>query len=132
MEDEKRICNHMMIKRLYVLFELLLTISICSSAQTQIEGFWGVKLGDTERNVVSKVRQSYPNADYNRDTKGHPFTATKVSLAGVECDRCVFTFTNGTFTKYEFNHTGGWKQVHVCRVQSFLNSLTLQMHSDYQ
>lgn len=106
--------------------------SVAQTIQPQIDGFWGVKLGDTERNVVYKVRQSYPNADYRRDTNGHPFTARQVSLAGLEMDACEFTFKNGIFTKATFNKSVGWKQIHVSRVQSFLNSLTQQMQSDYQ
>lgn len=106
--------------------------SVAQNAQPQIEGFWGVKLGDTQRSVVSKVKQSYPNADYDMSTKGHPFRAKNVSLAGIEVGSCEFTFNNGIFTKATFNKPTGWKQIHVSRVQSFLNSLSQQMQSDYQ
>ena len=122
----------MSIKRLFFLFVLLLTVSISGFAQAQIEGFWGVKFGDSERNVVSKVRQSYPNADYKRDTKGHPFTASQVSLAGLDVDACEFTFKNGIFTKAQFVKSAGGKFVYASNAQSFVNSLMPQMQSDYQ
>lgn len=119
-------------KRLSFLFVLLLSVTVCGFAQAQIEGFWGVKLGDTQRSVVSKVKQSYPKADYDMSLNGHPFRANNVSLAGLDVDNCQFTFTNGIFTKAIFNKATGWKQIHASRVQSFLNSLTQQMQSDYQ
>lgn len=119
-------------KRLFLLFVLLLSISISSFAQAQIEGFWGVKLGDTERSVVSKVKQSYPSANYVKYSSGYKFKVFNVSLAGLDVDNCEFDFTSGILKKATFNKIVGWKQIHVSRVQSFLNSLTQQMQSDYQ
>lgn len=122
----------MSIKRLFFLFVLLLSVSVSGFAQVQIEGFWGVKLGDTQRSVVSKVKQSYPNADYDMSTKGHPFRAKNVSLAGLDVDDCQFTFTNGIMTKAQFLKSAGGKFVNASNAQSFVSSLTPQMQSDYQ
>lgn len=122
----------MSIKRLFFLFVLLLSVSVSGFAQAQIEGFWGVKLGDTERSVVNKVKQSYTSAKYVKYASGYKFNTGNVSLAGIDMDNCELVFTKGVFTKAIFNRATGWKQIHVSRVQSFLNSLTQQMQSDYQ
>lgn len=52
----------MFIKKLLILTSIMLTaiLSNAQSPQPQIEGFWGVKLGESETTVVRKVRQSYP------------------------------------------------------------------------
>lgn len=79
-----------MIKRILILTSIMLTaiISFAQTAQPQIEGFWGVKLGEPENTVVRKVRQSYPSADYARDTNGHPFVARHIKLAGLDVGAC--------------------------------------------
>ena len=125
----------MQIKKLLILASILLT-AVCSSyaqsPQPQIEGFWGVKLGESENTVVRTVRQSYPSANYAKDTTGHPFTVGSCKLAGLDVTNCQFTFTNGIFTQAKFNKSAGWKQIHVSRVQTFLNSISQNMQSDYQ
>ena len=122
-------------KRLFFLTSMLLIGMLGCVAQMthpQIEGFWGVKLGESESTVIRKVRQSYPKADYSKDTNGHPFGANNVKLAGIDIDRVEFKFKNGVFIEAKFNKSAGWKQVHVSRVQTFLNSISQNMQSDYQ
>lgn len=106
-------------------------ISFAQTAQPQIEGFWGVKLGEPENTVVRKVRQTYPSADYARDINGHPFTATKVKLAGLDVNAVRFKFSNGIFTEAQFT-VGDGKFVNASQVQPFLNSRSSQVQSDYQ
>lgn len=123
-----------MIKRILILTSIMLIaiISFAQNAQPQIEGFWGVKLGESENAVVRKVRQSYPNADYARDTNGKPFRVQNAKLAGLDVDNCEFKFKNGIFTEAKFNKVAGWRSVSVSQAQSYLNSLSPNMQSNYQ
>ncbi len=122
-----------MIKRILILTSIMLTaiISFAQTAQPQIEGFWGVKLGEPENTVVRKVRQSYPSADYARDTNGHPFVARHIKLAGLDVGAVEFKFSNGVFTEAKFTKGDG-KFVNASQVQPFLNSRSTQVQSDYQ
>lgn len=125
----------MQIKKLLILTTLLLIVvssGYAQSPQSQIEGFWGVKLGESENTVVRTVKQSYPSADYAKETVGHPFRVHNCKLAGLDVSHCEFTFTNGIFTRAEFNKSAGWERVPVSSVQSFLNSISQNMQSDYQ
>lgn len=107
--------------------------SVCAChAQAQIEGFWGATLGDSETSVVRKIRQSYPSADYSRDTNGHPFIAKNVKLAGLDVDKCEIKFENGYFTKAQFNKVAGWRSINASQAQSYVASLNQQVQQDYQ
>lgn len=122
-------------KKLLMLISLLIVSvgnSYAQSPQPQIEGFWGVKLGDTENNVVSKVRQSYPKADYDRSVNGHPFRIKNVKLAGIDVNDCIFTFSNGILTSAKFTKSAGGRFVNASQVDSFLSSISQQAQSDYQ
>lgn len=110
---------------------LTVIISFAQTAQPQIEGFWGVKLGEPENSVVRKVRQSYPSADYARDTNGKPFRANNVKLAGLDADNCSFKFTNGILSEAKFTKAVG-RFVEASQAQAYVNSLTQQVQSDYQ
>lgn len=122
-----------MIKRILILTSIVLTalFSYAQNPQPQIEGFWGVQLGESEITVVRKVRQHYPKADYARDTNGHPFVARYVKLAGLDVDAVEFKFSNGVFVEAEFSKGDG-RFVNPSQVQSFLNSHSSQVQSDYQ
>lgn len=43
---------------------LLFALSVNAYSQQQIEGFWNVKLGDSQSLVVSNVKKIYPSASY--------------------------------------------------------------------
>lgn len=123
----------MIVKKLIILASIMLitTLSYAQSSQPQIEGFWGVKLGETENTVVRKVRQSYPNADYDRSANGKPFRVNNGKLAGLEVNTCDFKFTNGIFTEAKFTKGGG-RFVDASQAQAYVNSLAQQSQSDYQ
>lgn len=106
-------------------------ISFSQTAQPQIEGFWGVKLGESENTVVRKVRQSYPKADYARDSNGHPFVARNVKLAGLDVGAVEIKFSNGIFTEAKFTKGGG-RFVEASQAQAYVNSLSPQVQNDYQ
>lgn len=111
---------------------MLTTIfSFAQTSQPQIEGFWGVKLGESENAVVRKVRQSYPSADYARDTNGKPFRVNNVKLAGLDVDNCNFKFTNGILSEAKFTKAVG-RFVEVSQAQAYVNSLAQQVQNDYQ
>lgn len=120
-------------RKLFILTSILLTaiISFAQTTQPQIEGFWGVKLGEPENTVVRKVRQSYPSADYARDTNGHPFVARYVKLAGLDVGAVEFKFCNGIFTEAKFTKGGG-RFVEASQAQAYVNSLSPQVQNDYQ
>lgn len=122
-----------MIKRILILTSIMLTAIICfaQTAQPQIEGFWGVKLGEPENAVVRKVRQSYPSADYDRSVNGKPFRVNNVKLAGLDADNCSFKFTNGILSEAKFTKAVG-RFVEASQAQAYVNSLTQQVQSDYQ
>ncbi len=106
-------------------------ISQAQTSQPQIEGFWGVKLGEPESTVVRKVRQSYPTADYARDTNGKPFRVNNVKLAGLDVDNCNFKFTNGILSEAKFTKAVG-RFVEASQAQAYINSLSPQVQNDYQ
>lgn len=119
-----------MIKRILILTNILL-IALISFAQTslpQIEGFWGVKLGEPENSVVRKVRQSYPSADYDRSVNGKPFRVNNVKLAGLDADNCSFKFTNGMLSEAKFTKAVG-RFVEASQAQAYVNSLTQQVQA---
>ena len=89
----------------------MLTAIICfaQTAQPQIEGFWGVKLGEPENAVVRKV----------------------IKLAGLDADNCSFKFTNGILSEAKFTKAVG-RFVEASQAQAYVNSLTQQVQSDYQ
>lgn len=106
-------------------------VSFAQITQPQIEGFWGVKLGEPENTVVRKVRQSYPSADYARDTNGKPFRVNNVKLAGLDADNCIFKFTNGILSEAKFTKAVG-RFVEASQAQAYVNSLSPQVQNDYQ
>lgn len=124
----------MLVKKLFILACILLSsvISYAQTSQPQIEGFWGVKLGESETTVVRTVRQSYPSADYDKSTTGKPFRVNNVKLAGLDIDKCEFKFKNGIFTEAKFNKVAGWRSVNMSQVQNYLSSLAQTAQSDYQ
>ncbi len=135
MEDEKHRSMNMTIKKVLILTSMLLIgmlECVAQSAQPQIEGFWGVKLGGTESTVTTKVKQSYPSAYYDREVTGHPFRVKNCKLAGLDVDDCQFKFSNGVFSEAKFVKTAGGRFVNASNAQSFVSSLTPQMQSDYQ
>lgn len=78
-------------------------LSITSTyAQSPIEGFWGIKLGESQSIVVNKVKKLYPSSEWSRDSKGNYYVARQVHIAGLEAGACEFRFTNGVLTKAEF------------------------------
>lgn len=110
---------------------MLFAIVTTALAQEQIEGFWGIKLGDSETSVVSKVKQQYPNAKYEEFSTGKQFVCRKVYLAGIEVDNCYFTFTNGVFTRARFVKARGGKSMPYSQIQSYLNSIQPNVQNDY-
>lgn len=100
-------------------------------AQEQIEGFWGVKLGDSETSVVSKIKQLYPNAKYEAYTTGKQFISGKAHLAGIEVANCYFTFTNGIFTSAKIVKAHGGQQVQYGQIQNYLNSIQTYVQDDF-
>lgn len=110
---------------------MLFAVTSTAFAQTQIEGFWGVKLGDTESSVVSKVKQQYPNAQYEEFSTGKQFVCRKVHLAGIEVEVCYFTFVNGVFTKARFVKSGGGKRLPYNQIQNYLNSIQPSVQNNY-
>lgn len=123
----------MIVKKLIILASIMLTtiLSYAQSPQSQIEGFWGVKLGESETTVVRKIRQSYPNADYDRSVNGKPFRVNNAKLAGLDVNNCDFKFTNGIFTEAKFTKGGG-RFVEASQAQAYVNSLSQQVQNDYQ
>ena len=111
----------------------MLTAIICfaQTAQPQIEGFWGVKLGEPENAVVRKVRQSYPSADYDRSVNGKPFRVNNIKLAGLDADNCSCKFSKGILSEAKFTKAVG-RFVEASQAQAYVNSLTQQVQSDYQ
>lgn len=131
MEDERQ--QYSMIKRILILTSIMLTtiISFAQTAQPQIEGFWGVKLGEPENTVVRKVRQSYPSADYDRSVNGKPFRVNNAKLAGLDVNSCDFKFINGILSEAKFTKGGG-RFVDASQAQAYVNSLAQQAQNDYQ
>lgn len=106
-------------------------ISQAQTSQPQIEGFWGIKLGEPESTVVRKVRQSYPSADYDRSVNGKPFRVNHAKLAGLDVDYCNFKFTNGVLSEAKFTKAVG-RFVEASQAQTYVNSLSPQVQNDYQ
>lgn len=132
-EDEKQKLK--MSNKKFLCFNLLLLFNcFLSYSQTfpQIEGFWGVKLGERESIVVQQVRKSYPSADYDKNLKGNPFKVRDVKLAGIDMLNCEFTFEHGIFTKATFYESIGHKLISTSQVQNYFNSLQPQFQSAYQ
>lgn len=88
-------------KFIFLIIAIIITIST-TSAQNAIEGFWGIKLGESQNVVINKVKQNYPKAEWSRDSKGDYFVARQVHIAGLEANACEFRFTKGVLSTAEF------------------------------
>lgn len=119
------------------IFKLLLIhclfVTLPTFSQTQIEGFWGIKLGEPESTVVTKVKQKYPNAKYVQYTSGKEFVAPNVNIAGIDVSSCHFTFRNGIFTKAVFaiGDIAPDFLKNMNHVQNFFDSVTAKVQNYY-
>ena len=116
-----------------LLLFLCLFVALPTFSQTQIEGFWGIKLGEPESTVVTKVKQKYPNAKYEQYTSGKEFVAPDVNIAGIDVNCCCFTFRNGIFTKAVFaiGNTVPDFFKSMNHVQNFFDSVTANVQNYY-
>lgn len=96
--------------------------------QSPIEGFWGVKLGESTSDVVSKVKKIYPKSDWYQ---GSTYRAGNVQIAGLDAYWCYLQFADGVLTEAKFRIEATDRDVPAFLVDSEIKRSQAQAQSTY-
>lgn len=99
-------------------------------AQSQIEGFWGVRLGESESSVVNTIKRQFKDAQYeNLSTR--QFVVRKAKLAGLDVDACYLIFTDGKLHSAKFTKSYSRFTSSESSAQRFIASVQPDVQNDY-